>query len=250
VARPRLIVTDDVDAEGSKAVGDEKEPPMGEGPHENPPAGEAIRVVLADDYARIRSQIREALEAGGCVVVGEAGTAEDAVRLADEHRPDVVLLDIHMPGDGIQAAREITNRLPDLPVVMLTQSVEEDDLFASLQAGAAGYLLKDMDPCGLPGALRGVLAGKGALSPRLVARIMDEFRGPTKRRFARGSAAAAKLSPREWEIMHLLASGHSTEEVAQQLFVSPTTVRVHVSGALRKLRVKDRESAIRLLRGE
>jgi DNA-binding NarL/FixJ family response regulator len=231
-------------------MGEQDEPPMVEGRQESPPTGDPIRVVLADDYARIRAQIREALEAGGCVVVAEASTGEDAVRLTEEHRPDVVLLDIHMPGDGIRAAREITSRLPGLPVVMLTQSVEEDDLFASLQAGAAGYLLKDMDPRGLPGALRGVLAGEGAMSPRLVARIMDEFRGPPKRRFARGSAAAAKLSPREWEIMQLLAAGHTTDEVAQRLFVSPTTVRVHVSAVLRKLRVKDRASAIRLLREE
>lgn len=229
---------------------DEKDVPTDEGPHQNRPAGGAIRVVLADDYARIRGRIRAALEAGGCVVAGEAGTGEEAVRLAEDLRPDVVLLDIHMPGDGIWAAREITGRLPGMPVVMLTQSVEEDDLFDSLRAGAAGYLLKDMDPSELPGALRGVLAGEGAMPLRLVARIMDEFRGPTKRRFARGSVAAAKLSPREWEIMHLLASGRSTEEVAQQLFLSSTTVRVHVSGVLRKLRVKDRQSAIRLLREE
>ncbi len=228
---------------------DQAEPPTDEGRREDQSI-DLIRVVLADDHARIRSRIREALEAGGCVVVGEAATGEDAVQLAEEHRPDVVLLDIHMPGDGIQAAREITARVTGTPVVMLTQSVEEDDLFDSLRAGAAGYLLKDMDPAGLPDALRGVLAGEGAMSPRLVARIMDEFRGPTKRRFARGSAAAAKLSPREWEIMHLLASGRSTEQVAQELFLSPTTVRVHVSTAVRKLRVKDRESAIRLLQEE
>jgi DNA-binding NarL/FixJ family response regulator len=231
-------------------VGDEKEPPKDEAPHEDRATRDAIRVVLADDHARMRGRIRAALEAGGCVVVGEAGTGEDAVRLTEEHRPDVALLDIHMPGDGIRAAREITGHLPGTPVVMLTQSVEENDLFDSLRAGAAGYLLKDMDPSELPRALRGVLAGEAAMSPRLVARILDEFRGPTKRRFARGSVAAAKLSPREWEIMHLLASGRSTEEVAQQLFVSPTTVRVHVSAVLRKLRVKDRESAIRLLREE
>lgn len=210
----------------------------------------AVRVVLADDHARIRSRVRAALEAGGCIVVGEAGSAEEAVALAEEHRPDVVLLDIHMPGNGIRAAREISDRLPDVPVVMLTQSAEEDDLFDSLRAGAVGYLLKDMDTRTLPDALRSVLAGESAVSSRMVMRILDEFRGPTKRRFARGSPAAARLSPREWEIMNLLASGRSTEEVAAELFLSPTTVRVHVSTVLKKLRVKDRESALRLLRGE
>lgn len=210
----------------------------------------AMRIVLADDHARIRKQVRQALEDGGCAVVGEAGSAEEAVAAVEEHRPDVVLLDIHMPGNGIRAAREITDRLPELPVVMLTQSAEEDDLFDSLRAGAVGYLLKDTDPRDLPDALRGVLAGDGAVSPRMVMRIMDEFRGPTKRRFGRRSPAAARLSPREWEIMNLLSSGRSTEEVARELFLSPTTIRVHVSAVLKKLRVKDRESAFRLLRGE
>jgi DNA-binding NarL/FixJ family response regulator len=211
---------------------------------------DAMRIVLADDHARIRGRVRQALEAGGCVVVGEAASGDEAVAAAEEHRPDVVLLDIHMPGNGIRAAREIAERLPDLPVVMLTQSAEEDDLFDSLRAGAVGYLLKDMDPRDLPGALRGVLSGEGAVSPRMVMRIMDEFRGPTKRRFGRRSTAAARLSPREWEIMNLLSAGRSTEEVAQELFLSPTTVRVHVSTVLKKLRVKDRESAFRLLRDE
>lgn len=209
-----------------------------------------VRIVLADDHVRMRGLIRDALESGGCSVVGEASTADDAVALTEEHRPDVVLLDIHMPGNGIRAAREITTRMPEVPVVMLTQSAEEDDLFDSLRAGAMGYLLKDVDPRTLPGALRGVLAGEGAVSPRMVMRIMDEFRGPAKRRFGRRSPAAARLSPREWEIMNLLAAGRSTDEVAAELFLSPTTVRVHISTVLKKLRVKDRESALRLLRGE
>lgn len=207
-----------------------------------------IRVVVADDHARMRGRIREALEADGCVVCGEGATAQDAVRLSAEHRPDVALLDIHMPGSGIQAAREITWSLPEVTVVMLTQSVEDDDLFGSLRAGASGYLLKDSDPTSLADSLRGVLAGEAAMPPLLVARIMDEFRGPTKRRFARKSPAAAKLSAREWEVMQLLAEGRSTEDVAGRLFLSPTTVRVHVSSVLHKLRVKDRASALALLR--
>jgi DNA-binding NarL/FixJ family response regulator len=135
-------------------------------------------------------------------------------------------------------------------VVMLTQSAEDDDLFDSLRAGASGYLLKDTDPVRLPDMLRGVLSGEAAMPARLVARIMDEFRAPTKRRFGRTTVAAAKLSAREWEVMQLLSEGLSTDDVARRLFLSATTVRVHVSSVLKKLRVKDRESAFRLLRGE
>jgi DNA-binding NarL/FixJ family response regulator len=209
-----------------------------------------IRVVMADDHAPMRARIRQALEEGGCEVVGEAATAEEAVRLTLHHGPDVALLDIQMPGSGIRAAREIHRALPETAVVMLTQSSDDEDLFDSLRAGAMGYLLKDIDPARLADKLRGVLEGEGAMPPRLVGRIMDEFRAPTKRRFLRTSQAAARLSSREWEVMELLAQGLTTEEAAQRLFLSATTVRVHVSSVLKKLRVKDRESAFRILLGD
>lgn len=209
-----------------------------------------LRVVMADDHAPIRARIRTALESGGCLVCGEGATAQEAVELAVEHRPDVVLLDIHMPGSGIQAARQISNVLPEAAIVMLTQSRDDDDLFDALRAGASGYLLKDIDPDRLPDALRGVLAGEPAMPPALVSRVLEEFRAPGRRRFARGSPAAARLSSREWEVMQLLSEGQSTEDVANRLFLSRTTVRVHVSSVLRKLRVKDRESAFRLLRND
>lgn len=209
---------------------------------------EAIRVVMADDHARMRTRVRRALEAGGCVVCGEGASAEEAVALASEHRPDVALVDIHMPGNGITAAREITRSLPATAVVMLTASAEDDDLFDSLRAGAAGYLLKDTDPALLVDELRNALAGEAAMSRRLVSRILEEFRSPAAPRFVRRSRASARLSAREWEVMELLGEGLSTDEVAKRLFLSPTTVRVHVSSVLRKLRVKDRESAFRLLR--
>lgn len=205
---------------------------------------------MADDHAHIRARIRQALEEGGCEVCAEGASASEALRLALEHRPDVVLLDIHMPGNGIQAAVQISRALPQTAIVMLTQSMEDDDLFDSLRAGASGYLLKDTDPADLPGALRGVLAGEAAMPARLVTRILDEFRAPSRRRFVLRSAVASKLSAREWEVMELLGRGLSTEDVAGRLFLSPTTVRVHVSTVLRKLRVKDRDSAFRLLRGE
>ncbi len=208
-----------------------------------------IRLVIADDNPRIRSQIRRALEAGGCEVCAEGASAEDAVELALEHRPDVALLDIHMPGNGISAAQQINRRSPQTVIVMLTQSKEDDDLFDSLRAGASGYLLKGADPATLPAALRGVLLGEAAMPPALVTRIMQEFRGPSRRKFLHKSAAADKLSAREWEVMEMLSQGLSTEDVGKRLFVSPTTVRVHVSTVLRKLRVKDRESAFRLLSG-
>jgi DNA-binding NarL/FixJ family response regulator len=207
-----------------------------------------IRVVIADDHAHVRDQVQTALEAGGCQVCGVGATAAEAVALTREYRPDVVLLDIHMPGNGITAARQIRRSLPQTVIVMLTQSNEDDDLFDALRAGASGYLLKGGDPHGLPETLRGVLAGEAAMTPNLVSRIMQEFRGPSSRHFLRKSVAAEKLSARELEVLEMLSQGHSTEEVGRQLFVSPTTVRVHVSSVLRKLHVKDRESAFRLLR--
>jgi DNA-binding NarL/FixJ family response regulator len=208
----------------------------------------ALRVVVADDYLRIRRRIVAALEEGGCVVLGEAGTADGAVALVLEHRPDVAVLDVHMPGGGIHAAEMVTRHAPEVRVVMLTQSPDEDDVFDAIRAGAAGYVLKNADLSQLAEALRGVVAGRATVSPILVTRLLDEFRAPTRRRAHRGSAAASRLTSREWEIMELLGQGLSTEEVATRLYLSATTVRVHVSSVVRKLRVRDRDAALALLR--
>jgi DNA-binding NarL/FixJ family response regulator len=213
------------------------------------PVARPMRVVIADDHAHVRGQVRAALEEGGLDVAGEGATADQAVALALAHRPDVALLDIHMPGSGIHAARRITREVPGTIVVMLTQSGDDEDLFDSLRAGASGYLLKSGDPAKLPHALRGVVAGEAALPPALVARVIQEFRRP-RSRLPRRSAAAARLSERELEVMELLQQGLTTDEVAQRLYLSPTTVRVHVSTVLRKLRVKDRKSAFALLQDE
>lgn len=211
---------------------------------------EKIRVVLADDHPQMRSRVREALEAGDFEVCAEAPDAVRAVELAVECRPDVVLLDIHMPGNGIRAAKEVSEQLPEAAVVMLTQSRDDADLFDALRAGAVGYLLKDMDTDRLPDALRGVLAGEAAIPRMLVAQILDTFRTPKVRRFGRKSKSAQLLTAREWEVMELLSEDLSTEDVAARMFISPTTVRVHVSSVLRKLRVKDRKSAFEVLRGD
>lgn len=207
------------------------------------------RVVLADDDPDILLTLRLALEADGWMIVGEASTADDAVRLAAETEPDLVVLDIDMPGSGISAARSITDAQSATSVVMMTASENNADLLDALKAGAAGYLLKDTPPNRLGELLRGTLVGEAAVSPRVLGNLLEEFRDPRRSRLVRTSTAAARLSRREWEVMELLAEGLPTDQVARRLFLSPTTVRVHVSSVVRKLHVRDREAALELLRG-
>jgi len=209
-----------------------------------------IRVLVADDHAPTRAGVRASLDAEGFDVVGEASNGRKAIELTNELKPDVCLLDIHMPGGGIAAADEISRSLPDCAVVMLTYSRDDDDLFDSLRAGARGYLLKDMDPDRLGPALHGVLAGEAALPRSLVSRVLEEFQGRSKRKLFIKRQRPTQLTSREWAVMELLREGLSTEEVAGRLFVAPGTVRVHVSSVLKKLRVPDRASAIRVLSGE
>jgi DNA-binding NarL/FixJ family response regulator len=208
-----------------------------------------VRVLVADDHAPTRAGIRASLVADGFDVVAECSSARQAIDLARQLRPDVALLDIHMPGNGISAAAEITLSLPEIAVVMLTYSREEDDLFDAVRAGAQGYLLKDMDPDRLGAALRGVLTGEAALPRSLVAKVLDEFRGRQRRRvLVRSKPAGQQLTSRQWEILELLQQGLTTEEIATRLFVAPGTVRVHVSTILKKLRVRSRDEAVRLMR--
>ena len=207
----------------------------------------ATTVVIADDHAPTRAGVASALADDGFEILAEASNARQAVELVTSHAPDVCLLDIHMPGSGIAAAREITSAHPSVTVVMLTYSRDEDDLFDALRAGAQGYLLKDMDPDRVGAALRGVLAGEAALPRSLVTKVLAEFRGGSGRRVLQRDKRPAQLTSREWEIMQLLGEGLSTEAVAKRLFVSPGTVRVHVSSVLKKLRAPDRAAALKIL---
>ena len=212
--------------------------------------GAATTIVVADDHRDVRTFIRETLEAGGFTVVAEAVDAQSAVDAVRTHRPDVALLDIKMPGGGIAAAREISGRIPDIAIVMLTVSRADDDLFEALRAGAVGYLLKDIDPARLPDALRGVLRGEAALPRSLVAKVIDEFRERDGQRRSKALPQNARLSSREWEVADGLAAGLSTNEIAEQLFIGDNTVRSHVASILRKLRVKSRAEAVELLRDD
>ena len=182
------------------------------------------------------------------VVCGEAKDAESALALATEQRPDVALLDIRMPGNGIRAARDIAARLPNTAIVMLTVSRSDDDLFDALRAGAAGYLMKDTDPTLLPSALHGVINGEAALSRSLVTKLIEEFRRRSGlRRLSLLGRSTARLTEREWEVLDLLKDGLSTSEIATRLYISNVTVRSHVSSIIKKLRVDDRAAAVRLV---
>jgi DNA-binding NarL/FixJ family response regulator len=206
-----------------------------------------IRVLVADDHARTRADLCNVLEdSDSFTVCADVGDAAAAIEAALSEQPDLCLLDIGMPGNGIAAAWEITARLPETKVVMLTVSQDDRDLFASLRAGASGYLIKDLKPGELLTGLEMVAAGEAAMSPRMVARVLQEFRDrAAKRRSIVAPSADSSLTSREWEILHLLRNGLSTAEIADRLVVTPATVRTHILSALRKLRLPDRESAIR-----
>jgi DNA-binding NarL/FixJ family response regulator len=205
-----------------------------------------LRVLIADDHAAARAGVRESVEAGGFEVCAEAANAQDAIDLALRERPDVCLLDVHMPGEGIRAAMAISSSLPDCAVVMLTVSRNDSDLFHSFRAGAAGYLLKDTNPGRLPDALRGVIAGEAAVPRALVARLIHEFRDRGTRRLPLIGGRGVELTSREWEVLDLMAGGLTTAQIASRLFVSPVTIRRHISSIVEKLGAPDRASAVRL----
>jgi DNA-binding NarL/FixJ family response regulator len=206
------------------------------------------RVVIADDHPVMRAGVRGTLEVAGYDVSAEAATADGAVAAAIEAQPDLCLLDIQMPGSGIEAARRITARLPRTAVVMLTVSRDDDDLFAALKAGAIGYLLKDMAADRLPAALEAVLRGEAALPRGLVARLVDEFNDRSHRRVRRPAAAGVQLTGREWDVLEAMRSGLTTRRIAERLSIDPATVRTHIHNILHKLQATDREDALRLIR--
>jgi DNA-binding NarL/FixJ family response regulator len=200
--------------------------------------------LLADDHAPTRGEMREVLEHDERFdVIAEAADGASAVQAAVRERPDLCVLDIRMPGtSGIAAAREIASRLPETKVVMLTVSVDDDDLLNALRAGADGYLLKDIDTTRLPHALHDVMEGRAAIPRLLVARLVDEFRDHGPRRRSIVSELGHNLTSREWEVLDLLRQGKSTREIADMLYVSRATVRSHVAAILRKLDLPNRDA--------
>jgi DNA-binding NarL/FixJ family response regulator len=210
-----------------------------------------LRVLIADDHAPSRDDVRRALERderfGACVFAADAA---EAVQVAVRERPDVCLLDIRMPGNGLAAAWEISARLPEAKIVMLTVSEDDADLFAALRAGADGYLLKTMNLQRLPDALIGVNSGEAAMPPALVARVLEHFHGrePRWRQLVADDSCGGRLTSREWEVLELLTQGLSTSEIARRLVLSSSSVRVHIAAIVRKLGVPDRAAATDMFR--
>jgi len=210
-----------------------------------------LRLLIADDHQPTRDEVRRALDGDErfdiCAVTADAA---QAVRAAVCERPDVCLLDVRMPGGGVAAAWEIAARLPGTKIVMLTVSDDDTDLFAALRAGAHGYLLKTMNLARLADALAGVCSGEAAIQRALVARVLDRFRGrePRWRQVIRNETAGPRLTSREWEVLELLAEQKSTAEIAEQLTLSASAVRVHTSSIVHKLELPDRAAAVELFR--
>ena len=202
-----------------------------------------MRVLLADDHALFRAGIASLLTAWGLDVVGEAGNGLEALELARSLKPDLVLMDIAMPTcNGLEATRLIKTELPDTTIVIVTVSDGDADLFEAIKAGAEGYLLKDMSEDDFARTLTGIAAGEPGLSPRLAARILDEFARRSEQ--PDESPPGAELTDREREVLVFVADGGTNREIAEQLGISENTVSFHVKNILAKLHLKNRAQAV------
>jgi DNA-binding NarL/FixJ family response regulator len=205
-----------------------------------------IRVVLADDQALVRAGFRSLLDAQDDVeVVGEASSGDEAVRLASELSPDVVLMDIRMPGmDGLAATRAIAEdeRLAHVKIVVLTTFGLDEYVFEAIRSGASGFLVKDTEPDELVQAVRVVAGGDALLSPSVTRQLLAEFASRAKEPIQ--AAGLEELTDREREIVALVGEGLSNQEIAERLFVSPATAKTHVSRAMGKLGARDRAQLV------
>jgi DNA-binding NarL/FixJ family response regulator len=205
-----------------------------------------IRVVLADDQALVRAGFRALLDAQDDIeVVGEAGNGEEAIRLATQLMPDIVLMDIRMPGvDGLSATRRIAadDRLVNIRVVILTTFGLDEYIFEAIRAGASGFLVKDTEPGELVQGVRVVAGGEALLSPSVTKQLIAEFAVRAKE--PQTPDSLGELTDREREVVALVAEGLTNEEIAGRLFVSPATAKTHVSRAMGKLRARDRAQLV------
>src|SRR4051794_21136379 len=215
----------------------EREPPYGSRSTSDVPTGGSMlpRLLLADDHQMLRQGLRRSMEDEGFDVVGEAADGAEAVRMACELRPDVVLMDVSMPEvDGVEATRQIRAALEDARVIMLTMHADQDVIRRAIQAGASGYLVKDCSIDEVVAVVRQVASGQIALSPDLAVSVLEVAR-PLNERI---------LTAREEELLQLIGEGLSTPEVAAQLYISTKTVKNHLASIFEKLDARDRTQAV------
>jgi two-component system nitrate/nitrite response regulator NarL len=206
-----------------------------------------LTFLIADDHEPLRAGIREALEAQGFAFAAEAADTASAVAAAVREQPDICLIDLDMPGNGLSAVAQIAKRVPTTTIIVLTVSAKSADLLAALERGASGYLLKGISGEELATTLRAAYRGEPALSRSLVSHLINQVRRGPRRRLVLPTGTVS-LTAREWDVGELLRAGLPTEEIAVRLGVSPVTVRRHVALLLKKIGAPNRDAAVEALK--
>jgi DNA-binding NarL/FixJ family response regulator len=202
-----------------------------------------LRVLVVDDHDLFRAGLRNLLEEQGVNVVGEAENGETAIRLTSDLAPDVVIMDLNMPGaGGVETTRRLSSLAPLSRVVVLTISADDDDVMNAVMAGACGYLLKDSSIQELIAGIRAASEGESLISPQIAAKVLQRLRAQSKDADA-AETIRAELSNRELQVLKLIANGKDNAQIARELFISPKTVKNHISNILMKLQIENRIQA-------
>ena len=212
---------------------------------------EPLRVLLVDDHALFRKGIASLLSGRqGFTVAGEAEDGVEAVRIAQQTLPDIILMDVNMPNrGGLEAAKIIKREMPHVQIVMLTVSDNDDNLFEAIKNGATGYLLKDLEPQQLYRMLDGIRQGEAAISGAMASKILQEFRQPEEDRADSTSREVDELTPREVEVLRQVVTGATNKEIAKTLHITENTVKIHLRNILEKLQVQNRiQAAVQAIR--
>jgi DNA-binding NarL/FixJ family response regulator len=202
-----------------------------------------VRVMVVDDHDLFRTGLKNLLEEQGVNIVGEAPNGQTAIRLASDLAPDVVIMDLNMPGlTGVETTRQLAGIAPLTRVVVLTISADDDDVMDAVMAGACGYLLKDSSIQDLIAGIQAAAAGESLISPQIASKVLQRLRAQSSSEDA-AATIRAELSDREIEVLKLIANGQDNAQIARELFISPKTVKNHISNILMKLQIDNRIQA-------